>query len=84
MREFLEEVGSLFEEQCKFKKLKLEKVVTENVPECIISDKKRIKQILMNLLSNALKFTLKGVIKVKFDLTDYDENYSAKDLQKKQ
>ena len=37
----------------------------------------------MNLLSNALKFTLKGVIKVKFDLSDYDENV-PKDITKRQ
>ena len=37
----------------------------------------------MNLLSNALKFTLKGVIKVKFDLSDYDENV-PKEITKRQ
>jgi signal transduction histidine kinase len=30
----------------------------------MVSDDKRIKQILMNLVSNALKFTKKGKIKI--------------------
>jgi len=34
------------------------------VPEFIKSDEKRFKQILYNLIGNALKFTFKGGIKV--------------------
>lgn len=39
------------------------------MPEYIISDERRLKQVLINLLSNALKFTTEGSIQVqsKFD-----------------
>lgn len=40
----------------------------ENVPKYLAGDSARIKQVLRNLLSNALKFTEKGVIKLKINM----------------
>jgi len=42
------------------KGLSLQSFVDEGVPDCIISDAVRVRQILMNYLSNAIKFTMKG------------------------
>lgn len=36
--------------------------IDPSVPECIVSDENRFKQILLNLLSNSIKFTDKGKI----------------------
>jgi signal transduction histidine kinase len=36
-----------------------------NISNPFVSDPKRIKQIIMNLLSNSLKFTIKGYIKLR-------------------
>jgi signal transduction histidine kinase len=35
-----------------------------SVPEEIVTDEQRIKQVLLNLLSNAMKFTVKGSIAI--------------------
>ncbi|OMJ90498.1 hypothetical protein SteCoe_7085 [Stentor coeruleus] len=43
------------------KDIRLE-LITNSLPEVIFSDPYRIKQILLNLLSNARKFTIKGMI----------------------
>ena len=49
--------------QAKQQKLELKSDIKPNDLE-IFSDKKRIKQILLNLVSNSLKFTFKGHIQV--------------------
>jgi signal transduction histidine kinase len=36
----------------------------DSVPEEIVTDEQRIKQVVLNLLSNAMKFTAKGSITV--------------------
>ena len=43
------------------------------------SDKKRIKQILMNLMSNALKFTEKGYVELGFEYDDKFLKFYVKD-----
>ena len=51
--------------------------INENVPTFINSDENRIKQLIVNLISNAYKFTLTGKIIIKVSLTSsnclYDE-----------
>ena len=39
----------------------------------VFADKQRINQVLINLLSNALKFTLSGFIKVKLQKLSKEE-----------
>ena len=44
--------------------------VDARLPEAILTDPKRLQQILRNLLSNAFKFTEKGSVKTRFRLAD--------------
>jgi signal transduction histidine kinase len=41
------------------------KLIMKNLPDKIILEEQKISQVLVNLISNALKFTLKGEITVK-------------------
>jgi len=50
--------------KAKEKKLKFEVSMHSNVPPFIIGDVTRIRQILLNLVSNALKFTDIGAVKI--------------------
>ncbi|MGA1933170.1 ATP-binding protein [Arcobacter sp. YIC-464] len=68
---FIEEVKSIcegFTYQLNQKSIFFELNIDENIPKTIVADSLRIKQIFLNLMSNAIKFTPKNkCIKVNVD-----------------
>lgn len=60
----LNEIKNLFKERFESKNLLFEIEISKNVPESVIVDPLRIKQILINLVGNAYKFTEKGKVKI--------------------
>ncbi|MFK7865255.1 MAG: response regulator [Pseudohongiellaceae bacterium] len=54
-----------FQFQAKEKGIELEIVVEDDVPEYILADKTRAKQILINLVGNSIKFTKQGKISAR-------------------
>lgn len=84
LRETLEVALDLFGSKAAEKNIDLIYLVKENVPNTIIGDSTRLKQILTNLLGNALKFTDSGevFISVSALLTaseEYEIQFSVKD-----
>lgn len=53
-------------ERAKAKGLKLDVVVDETIPERLFGDDVRITQVITNLLTNAVKYTEKGSVKLEF------------------
>ncbi|MFV5695366.1 response regulator [Flavobacterium sp. LB3P122] len=58
----------LFETKIQEKNLKLVKEYDSKIPNVLVGDPVRLHQIILNLVSNAVKFTLKGKITVSVDL----------------
>ena len=58
----LNECLSIFEIELKKKKINSSIVFKNKIPETLISDPHRLRQIILNLLSNAKKFTNQGSI----------------------
>jgi CheY-like chemotaxis protein/HAMP domain-containing protein len=71
-----DDVRASFVHMTDKKGLKLEVVVREGVPTEITSDRKRLDQIIRNLMSNAIKFTDSGGLTVTFARTAPEVNLS--------
>lgn len=64
LREWLEEIISQNRVLASGKGLEIVTHVDESLPEMLIGDPARLKQIVVNLLSNGIKFTEKGKVEV--------------------
>lgn len=65
LENLLKEVKDLYQWMLQSKCLDFKIDIDKNTPQTIFTDPKRLKQILINLLSNALRYTSKGSIKLK-------------------
>jgi PAS domain S-box-containing protein len=64
----------LFEPKIQEKNLALIKKYDDRIPEVLLGDPVRLHQIILNLVSNAVKFTSEGNITVSIKLNGEDEN----------
>ncbi len=64
----------LFETKIQEKNLKLIKEYDNKIPDVLVGDPIRLHQIILNLVSNAVKFTSKGKIIVSVHLLHEDED----------
>jgi signal transduction histidine kinase/ActR/RegA family two-component response regulator len=65
LRSVVEDAVRLFTPRAKEKNLTLECHVAADLPPLIVGDPTRVRQVVMNLVSNAIKFTGEGGVRVE-------------------
>src|SRR5262249_26438687 len=73
-RTVVEEVIGLLMPRATAKALRLEFEIEESLPRVVWGDPGRLRQVLLNLVGNALKFTEEGSVKVTSELAESTAN----------
>ncbi|EPR37215.1 PAS/PAC sensor hybrid histidine kinase [Desulfovibrio sp. X2] len=82
IREDLESTAMVIEGMARKKGLDFELAVVDSVPRTLVGDYGRIRQVLLNLASNAVKFTERGAVRIQVsaapDLRDAEGGVSLR------
>ena len=78
--ELVDELQALFVIKAKEKNIDFILEVDSNIPKGLLLDELKIKQIMFNLLGNAIKFTSNGYVKLKCYLTNSPTDESIVEL----
>jgi signal transduction histidine kinase/CheY-like chemotaxis protein/HPt (histidine-containing phosphotransfer) domain-containing protein len=70
LREAVENVCDILAQRAHDKGLELVTIVDERVPDGLVGDPGRLRQVLMNLVGNAVKFTESGEVTVRVELEE--------------
>jgi len=68
LRTMMGEIPEVFIERMSRKQLEMITDIADDVPDSLISDPLRTRQVIMNLVSNALKFTQRGEICISVEV----------------
>lgn len=74
IREVLNNIRAQFEHEASRKELKLMIETDPALPETVLGDPYRLNQILVNIVGNAVKFTVTGEVRIKAEQVNPDGN----------
>jgi signal transduction histidine kinase/CheY-like chemotaxis protein len=81
LKELITQIGKSLQVNAEENSNKIEIEFDENFNKNIVSDPLRLGQIITNLVSNAIKFTKGGVVKIKVDHLEISKNNTKFRLQ---
>ena len=81
LRDLLQDTLTMLAPSAHEKGLELVSLVYRDTPLSLVGDPLRLKQILTNLVNNAIKFTREGTIAVRAMLEDDDDNKTSGGVQ---
>ena len=67
MAEEIRDLTEIIKESCEQKGLEFNVILSSDLESDLFLDLQRVKQVLMNLAMNAIKFTLTGFVHVTLD-----------------
>jgi two-component system sensor histidine kinase/response regulator len=68
----ISDVAKLFDEEARAKDLRLTTELAPNLPRYVIGDSVRLRQVLTNLVANAVKFTEQGEVEIMVGAENQD------------
>lgn len=74
LRETIDSVMKIFALKAGEKKINLDLILPNNLPDLVIGDVVRVNQVLTNLISNAVKFTNIGGVTIELENKSESEN----------
>ncbi|MCQ2499391.1 MAG: response regulator [Lachnospiraceae bacterium] len=74
LNKLLQNVINMMQDKATQKKLVLELDKDDRLPTCLYGDSGRLQQILINLISNAVKYTEKGCVSLSVNLVEAQED----------
>jgi two-component system sensor histidine kinase BarA len=74
LRDSMEEVLTILAPAAHKKNIELSMLVNQHTPDSLIGDAMRIKQVIINLVGNAIKFTDKGSVDIDVTSESLDNN----------
>lgn len=60
--------------QAELKGIKFDVSVDSSIPKYILSDPQKIQNVFFNIISNSIKYTLEGEVKVNIKVKESDDN----------